>query len=281
MEINERLEEFKANGFTVFPGLFDEALMARWRGKFDDLATDVVNTMNRPKWWFGNMLEHSPGLMLGAVTNQTLLDFAEAVMGPFVQLDNLTLSAFPAMSPEEAGDKVSGWHRDRWGQVPRSDAYERPHAVNAISYLQDLTDKVGPLRVIPASHRKSITMTDEERFRPYPGEKIIYLKAGDVVFIHNNLIHSGTPNVSGKLRYFFSIYYNLTWLKPTDNHHGPNVQQLLKAARARDDYRVMRLLGEDIHLAERANSGFFIADEARWEDWILADKAALKVRTED
>ena len=42
----------------------------------------------------------------------------------------------------------SRFHRDRWGRMPNGQ-YERPLAFNAITYLQDLTDETGPLRIVP------------------------------------------------------------------------------------------------------------------------------------
>ena len=94
------------------------------------------------------VLERSPQLMWPAVANPTVLDFAETVVGPFVQLDNLTLAAFLPMdveSREKARGTASGYHRDRWGRMPNG-SYERPLAFNAITYLQDLTDDNGPVR---------------------------------------------------------------------------------------------------------------------------------------
>ena len=84
---------------------------------------------------------------------KTLLDFAEAVMGPFVQMDNLTFIAFPSVSTAAAAGRVSGWHRDIWAFKPTHAEYVPPLAANAITYLQNLTDEYGPLRVIPGSHR--------------------------------------------------------------------------------------------------------------------------------
>ena len=112
--------------------------------------------------------------MWEAVSNPTVLDFAETVVGPFVQLDNLTLAAFLPLNKgargaptsllsslalfsackrenprgahaEKARGKASGYHRDRWGRMPNGN-YERPLAFNAITYLQDLTDDNGPVR---------------------------------------------------------------------------------------------------------------------------------------
>jgi len=225
-------------------------------------------------WWFGNMLERSPALMWPAVSNSTILDFAERVVGPFLQLDNLTLAAFPSVAGDAKG-KVSKWHRDRWGRMPGGN-YERPLSMNAICYLQDLTDEYGPLRVIPRSHINPVSITEEDRLEPHDDEVIVYPKAGDVVLTHSGLLHSGTPNTSGKRRFFFSVFYNISWLKYTDTFDGPNCRQLIDWAREHDDHRSLRLLGVNDHLQARGNSGFQEPDEARWQQWIAEDREALK-----
>lgn len=216
MTITERVEEFKTQGYTLFEGVYDDTLMRQWREKHTELQQEEIrgDLASHPTWWFKDMVEHAPKLMLPAVANPLILDFAEAVMGPFVQLDNLTLAGFPSVSPDDAKGKVSGWHRDRWAQVPRG-VYERPNAINAICYLQDLTPEYGPLRAIPGSHVRPITLSAAERGLPHPEEVIVPMKAGDVIVIHNCLLHSGTPNTSGQTRFFFSIFYNLTWLHHT------------------------------------------------------------------
>ncbi len=273
MTIDERLEKYKTHGFTIFERVFDESQMLLWREKHQQLSAE-----NDGQTWFGNMLEAAPDLMWPAVTHPTILEFVEKVMGPFVQLDNLTLAAFSSIEPQKAKGRVSGWHRDRWAHVPYTDAYHRPNAINAISYLQELTDAFGPLRVIIGSHRTPLTMEDTERAKPHPDETLIHMKAGDVVITHNGLVHSGTPNTSGQLRYFFSIYYNLTWLKHTDHHSGPHTQQLLAEAKAANNHQLMRLLGVDEQLQPRCNSGFLLPDEERWEEWAAADRGAISRR---
>ncbi len=268
-----RIAEFKEQGYTLFENVYDRVLMDKWIAKHTELQENGVRSnVGHPVWWFKDTTEHAPTLMLPAVANPLILDFAERIMGPCVQLDNLTLAGFPSVAADTVVGKTSGWHRDRWGQVPRGETYERPHAINAICYLQDLTPEYGPLRVIPGSHRKPMILPPDQRSLPHPDEVVIPMKAGDVVVIHNCLIHSGTPNTSGKTRYFFSIFYNLTWLKVTDNHNGPNVQQIIANAKERNDLRTMRLFGVDPNLEKRANSGFLDWDEERWEQWIQEEQ---------
>jgi len=275
--LDERLKEFRELGYTVFEGVYDAAQMEQWKAHYDDMVRRSTLPAAPPKLWLSSVVELEPWLMLPAVNNAEILDFAERVMGPFLQLDNMTFMAFPSVSKEQAAGRVSGWHRDRWGGMPEGPQYVRPTACNAIVYLQDLTDEYGPLRVVEGSHRRAVTVaSDEHRGLPHPEEKVLRVKAGDVVFTHCSLLHSGTPNTSGKPRYFISNYYNRVGTPTVDNHAGPNVKKILTMARERNDKRLMRLFGVDDQIAARANAFFLEPDEVMWANWIAEDRAALR-----
>ena len=279
-EVTERLQDYRRDGYTLFERVFDETIVAALRDEMDRLEAAHEGQFAQPRsWWFGNVLERSPALMWPVVANEVLVGFAEAVFGPFVQLDNLTLAAFPPVGDSVEPSAVSGWHRDRWSHMPNG-RYERPLAVNAICYLQDLDEHNGPLRVVPDSHIQPEAIEAGEGQRAIRDERLLYPRAGDVVFTHNGLLHSGTPNRSSAKRYFMSIYYNHSWLKHTDTFDGPNCRQLIAWARRRGDHRALRLLGQDAHLQARGNSGFVRPDEERWRDWQDADAEALKETSE-
>lgn len=273
----DRIAEFKHQGYTVFEQAFSRDLMDRWIAKYPDLVSrQTPPGAANPTLWLSSVVEYEPWLMLPAVNDPVILDFAERVLGPFVQLDNLTFMAFPSLPRAEAEGKAGLWHRDIWGWVPTSADYIPPLACNAITYLQDLTDENGPLRVVPGSHREPVTVPQERRTTPHPREQLVYAKAGDVIFTHCALLHAGTPNWSGRERYFFSIYYNRSWLRCRDNHAGPNVAKIIAQAREKNDRRLLRLFGVDELVFRRANSGFQVADEEMWDRWIEEDRALLK-----
>lgn len=276
--LEQRLVEFRERGYTIFEGAYDAGQMQAWKDRYDDMVRrNTPPGASEPRLRVTSALEQEPGLMLPAVNNQGILDFAERVMGPFVQLDNLTFMAFPSEPREQAEGMVSFWHRDRWGWMPDGPQYIRPIACNAICYLQDLTDEYGPLRVVEGSHRRPVTIeSDGHRTLPHPEETVLNVKAGDVVFTHCSLLHTGTPNTSGRPRYFFSTYYNRVGLPTRDNHNGPGVQRIVEAARARNDRRLMRLFGVDDLIEARANSLFLRPDEEMWDKWIAEDRAALQ-----
>ena len=277
MSIEQRIEQFKTDGYTIFPAVYDQAQMQHWREVLAFMQGEYVrgDAGVPAPFWIGNMLERAPRSMMTAVTQPDILDFAEAIMGPFVQLDNLTLVGFPSASKADDLPVATGWHRDRWAKMPNG-TYDRPLAINAISYFQELTDEFGPLRVVPGSHVQPLSLESEVRNSSLPDEQVLHVQAGDVVVIHNALLHSGSPNTSGQTRYFFSLFYNLTWMKSTDNHDGPNTRGLIRDARERNDHRMLRLLGQDDHLEARANSGFQTPDEPKWKEWAQADRDAIK-----
>lgn len=275
ISLQERYEEFKLNGYTVFEKAYSLETVELFKKTYHHLREAFAGVENTP-WWFANTCELAPNQMLPVVSHTEILDFAELVMGPFVQLDNLTLAGFPSVAKEEVKGKVSGWHRDRWASYPTTADYVSPLSINAISYLQELTNEYGPLRVIPGSHRREVSIAKSDISKPREDELILHMKPGDVVVTHNGLVHSGTPNTSGDTRYFFSVYYNKSWLKFTDNHSGPNVQRIIKEAKSRNDHRILRLFGMDEQLESRANSGFLVPDAERWAQWAAEDKAAIK-----
>ena len=112
--------------------------------------------------------------------NPHLLDFAELVMGPFVQLDSFEITGFPSR-PAEQVNHVADWHRDAfnysdmWANHPSS-AHFKPHpytaptACNCLTYLQDMTGESGPLRVVPGSHLDFSHIPAQERDKPHPRE---------------------------------------------------------------------------------------------------------------
>jgi len=78
----------------------------------------------------GSFLVRAPGQSLGAVVNALILNFAEWIPGPFVQLDNFTFADTPPVDePEEGKDWF--WLRGRRVPMPNvvceSIGHERNH----------------------------------------------------------------------------------------------------------------------------------------------------------
>ena len=75
---DDRLAQYREQGYTIFEGVYDETRMQPWRDEIVRLeAASVGMHAQSQSWWFGNMLERSPALMWPTVSNPLILDFAE------------------------------------------------------------------------------------------------------------------------------------------------------------------------------------------------------------
>ena len=272
--LEDHLEEFKTDGFTLFKGMLSSDWVKAMRDSFEEIADRVIAPDGTRSDVFVDVLEHKPDLVLSALSNERLLDFAEMLVGPHVQLESITYRRTP---PQDADtNPVLGFHRDMFAQFPQDGVYHRPLLFNALSYLQDLDDENGPLRIIRGSHMKAMSLTPEERKQPHPDEVIVYPEAGDIAVFHNAMVHSGSANYSNDHRYLFFLTMNHSWLKHRANYSGPVSESVKARARALGNRRLLRLLGEDDHFVQRANSGFMEPDEKKWSEWIEQDVAERK-----
>lgn len=257
--IQRQTAEFRAVGYCLFPGLLSTEDIKRLRHRAcseggDDLVVAGAGVL-------GDM----PDVMLPLVTSPSVLDVAESLVGPFLQLDSISVVSMPVSS-----SLGISWHRDPYGSVPVGGEFQRPLALNLLVYLQDLTEETGPLRVISGSHRMSMTMDREERSRPHASERTINCKSGDAVLLHNNLVHSRSPNLSKAPRVHLSIVYSLTCLRSrfTD---GPEAAAIRSMLPPRTPPRLHRLFGDDPRYEERHNSGFMVDDSTAWKRWMTED----------
>jgi ectoine hydroxylase-related dioxygenase (phytanoyl-CoA dioxygenase family) len=152
-------------------------------------------------------------------------------------------------------------------QSPR--LYTPPLACNCLTYLQDMNEQTGPLRVVKGSHLEYIFIAKEDEHKPHRRESLLDLKAGDMVFTHHELLHSGTWNISNETRYFLSAYVCRIGLPHRDSFDLPAVHQIMADARAHNDRRMLRFFGED--------KEFMAREEAAWARMVEQDRAALTI----
>ena len=155
------LSQFQADGYTILSGLIDQARIDCWQETFHSLISELEPIRRPSQHGLGgqividNLVEHATEVVLPAVTEPPILDFLELVMGPFVQLESLRINLTHPSTPEALQVETRNWHRDMWAlSVERTKDYLPPNACNALTYFQDMNDLIGPLRVLPGSHRR-------------------------------------------------------------------------------------------------------------------------------
>ncbi|EMJ5418786.1 phytanoyl-CoA dioxygenase family protein [Klebsiella aerogenes] len=255
-------QDIKQNGYAVLPNLLSKSdaktLLKEIGGSYTSSDLYVFKE---------DLLRLFPEIVLPIIINSLVLDSAESIMGPFVQLDSISLVCLPKKSKCELS-----WHRDPYGGFPRGSAFQRPLALNLLVYLQDLDNEIGPLRVIPGSHRRKLKIDEKERNKEHHLEELIFAKTGDGVLIHNNLIHTRSRNISHLDRYHLSVVYNLSIMKSMLNTNLPHIKDIITCLNEIGDIRLMRLFGQDAKNIERNNSGFLIEDEIQWRRWLDIDR---------
>jgi len=272
--LEEHYIEFERDGFTLFPKMLSQEWMNEMKGSFDELSKKMhVSGQGDPNV-LTNVLEHKHDYVLPALTNEKLLDFVEMIVGPHVQLESTTFRRTPPQQKKE--NHVLGYHRDMFASFPQEGVYQRPLLFNALSYLQDLNDENGPLRIIPGSHKQALSISPKEMNIAREGDRILYPKAGDIAVFHCSLLHTGCLNLSNEYRYLYFMTLNHSWLKHRENFDGPVCRDIIKKARQNNDRRLLRLLGQDDQFVGRANCGFQSPEEDTWKRWIEEDKGALK-----
>ena len=122
------------------------------------------------------------------------------------------------------------------------------------------------MRVIPGSHLDYTVISEEDERKPHPREKLIALEAGDMVFSHCEVLHSGSVNTSKVIRYFSSIYLQRFGLPHRDNFEVPAIEQILAQATKDGDRRIMRLFGQDDTVQER--------QQKAWKQMIAEERAS-------
>ena len=278
--IDDHYAEYRRQGYTVFKGFMPADRLRYIRQTVDaEFRQHHAEHPKRIRASITDVLcrEDLHAFFKEHLLHPVLLDYAEHVMGPFVQLDGYEITGYPSR-PLAQRTKVDRWHRDAfnysgvWGRHGSSHhrddrVYTAPTACNCITYLQDMNEETGHLRILTDSHLDYTFIRDEDAHQPQPGEQLVTLEAGDMVYTHNEILHAGSINTSGQIRYFISAYFQRFGLPHRDNFRHPLIEAIKTEARARNDRRVLRLFAEDDQLEER--------ERAAWAQMIAEDRAAL------
>lgn len=110
--------------------------------------------------------------------------------------------------PSKRGTHLA-WHQDRWPRLSRDPE------VTVYTSLDPATVENGCVRIVPGSHHAVVNPKADAGFlgealaATLPEERMIYLEleAGEVVLLHNWLVHSSGINRSTQSRRAFSVCY--------------------------------------------------------------------------
>ena len=129
--------------------------------------------------------------------------------------------------------------------------------------------------MIPGASLAAVEQLDEGVRVGAEEDAVVQLdaKAGDVVFFHCDLLHSGSANrAESDWRYMVTSFVVRAGLPHRDDFSGPPlVRALVAEAEARGDRRALRFFA-----ADRADGGPLRREEAQWRAAIDQERQLLR-----
>jgi len=205
-DLNQSTARFQELGYLVVPDFLSRRNAADLYSRFDSL----------------DMITWEPGMEKTANERTLLYDhqFADVVIGtPFMDLlrqtigDDYQLLAYQALEIGPKSGAAREWHIDFHVLNPLI------LTVRVAIYLTDMTEEMGPLYVIPGSHRWGREPSAQERESELEGEIRVTVPAGTAVAFAGQLWHSASRNNSDRPRRALFPYCGHYWMKRLDEYY--------------------------------------------------------------
>ena len=247
-----RADQLRTQGFTVFDRLYDEA----WVGRMRAAILGIYEDAGSPECHAHQTREHEPGLHIGPAgfaIPQLLprLDPAARIAHPDV-VETLRAFLGDAMRLEIAGAVVTdasrphiGWHNHVGGHddgaYRKSGAWptvDHARRVMTLTYLQDLDDTHGPVRVYPHQVGDPSSPPHDPKSAHWPGEVVLRPRGGSLVVSEECTGHAVEAATAPDKRIFVGLAYAAApaeiggWADPTiaevgAHHTDPLLRSLL------------------------------------------------------
>ncbi|MEK3882082.1 phytanoyl-CoA dioxygenase family protein [Paenibacillus sp. PL2-23] len=212
----EQLQQLHQDGYVLFrnaltpqqTSVIKEGIALAFEGKGPEVM--LQGPMFERGEPFEQLIDH-PGV----------IEFVEEVLGPECQLSSM--NGMRTMK----NNGVSKWHVDEALFFPLPDGVEWDaripvpiYLLNALYYLDDITEELGPTQVVPGSHRAGKHLSFSEEIEDYngAGPVSILANAGDCLLFNSQIWHRGAPNLSDTPRYVQQIIYRKKFIVPHMSH---------------------------------------------------------------
>lgn len=233
-DVSRHVEEIAVRGFTIIPGIFDEAELKVWRAKIEavyaqqeaEFGKEILGSMHEvdvcraPLLYdfdFVNMAAH-PAVM--AVVQRILGEWC------ILNLQNAIINR-PGTDHHQ-----SSWHRD----LPYQNfVISKPLAINALIALDPFSAETGGTQLVPFSHKTEVLPSDA-----YIANNRITASApaGSAILFDAMVFHRAGKNTSTIIRYAVNHLYTAPIIK-----QFYDFPKALEARGLNMDPAIARLLG--------------------------------------
>jgi len=213
----DEVAQFARDGYLVRERLFQGAELARLRAALDEVAASEREGKSVTGTAFGGLflwhLMDKHRAFLDLLRFPPTLSVARAMLGPQVQVRGMSARiTYPGEPNQE-----TQWHfHQRVVPQPIPPFFSPPQTVDALIYLDDANDANGPFCVLPGTYRHLNAHIDAMDFADKPGQVVLRVPAGSVIFAHGSLWHRGMSTTpEGTVRRLLILGYGPTWMKPS------------------------------------------------------------------
>jgi ectoine hydroxylase-related dioxygenase (phytanoyl-CoA dioxygenase family) len=268
-----QIESFRENGFLVVEDAVEPDLLRRLQSNFA-LWVEESRGHGEP---FGESLDGRPRFDLEpghsaeapalrrvaspieisedfrrAAMDSRLVDAVADLIGPDIKLHHSKInSKLPG-----AATSVK-WHQD-FPFTPHSN----DDLVTALLMLDQVTERNGPLEVVPGSHRGPLhSLWHDDRFTGAAEAVRCTGPAGAVCLMHTRLLHGSAPNRSSDPRTLFIVVYSAEDAVPLSDNPLPSRYEGT-VVRGRATGRV-RCVANELRLPQKpSGASFFVQQSA-------------------
>lgn len=206
----EQIRHFEVEGYVVFPSILTPEIIARLKAELAEVemdhtsySTQQTRSVEQPQWTSPAAAE--------LIGYPPMIDFLTDLMGPEIVF---TRGFFQRTLPRCPGISM---HTDGQPHGSSLFGYEGscPRLARVLYYLDDLSLKRAPFRLIPRSHISfHAEASPYQRYKSHPEEITLVVPAGSAVVIPSLLLHGSHPNLDDQPRELLQLGYRPAWAGP-------------------------------------------------------------------
>jgi hypothetical protein len=211
--LDEQLEAMERDGYVYIPGFLSTDEIAELRemahalepvaDNFDvDLSMETDGYMQKCI----NAAFNRDPLFLKYLDKPGMIELAEGVHGSDCHIVNMHTWLVGPGRPDQ--DLHADWQPFTLPASVLSDPQVRLpiFITTAHVYLDDMTEELGPTKLIPGSHRAGRKPDGATEWNGVKEQSFLG-KAGDCVFFRSEIWHRGSANRSDQIRHTFMVHY--------------------------------------------------------------------------
>lgn len=211
-QLDQSVEEIKVLGYSIVPGVLNDAELLLARDKIDQVYAEQVEEAGGEQQLTAINDAHTArcplaydDFFLSVATNTTVISIVERFLGDYfiLMLQNGVIN-----TPKVGNEQNAGyWHRDLNYQHFIS---TRPISISALFCIDEFSEETGGTYLLPASHKAEAFPSEEFVLRH---EKVVNAPAGAAIVFDSMLYHRGGYNRSLQPRRGLNHMYSLPLIK--------------------------------------------------------------------